>query len=815
MGSELPPVDAGGPLAAAEGIGPGSRVAGYVVLERVGRGGMAVVYRAQDDRLGRVVALKVLAPVLAEDEGFQRRFIRESRAAAMVDDPHIIPIHEAGEADGLLFMAMRFVAGGDVRSLLRRAGPLTGARVAALVSPVAAALDAAHGAGLVHRDVKPANMLLDARPGRPDHVYLSDFGLAKGALSSVGLTGTGLILGTPDYISPEQIAGARVDGRTDQYSLACAAYEMLTGEPLFVRDHPMAVIYAHASETPPCLTDRRPDLPADVDAALARALAKDPAGRYGDCREFAEALRAALGMPSYDPGLVSGDHARPVGAQPPSAPPRHYTMTVDVAGPAELEPPDTVGPTERPDADAALPAALSGVGTVTADHFAEAPGPVRGSADGPAELLHSAATDIRDSEEPAPARDRNAGKRLAFAAAAVSVVVLAAVAVLATRGGGPSREPAKRPGHGATASAISPWGTAQEVLGTGSGHAETDSVSCAAAGECAAGGYYTDGSKLQQAFIVSEHGGRWGTAIEMPGYSRLNAGEQYTGGVSLADLVKSVSCAAVGECSAAGGYTDGSGREQAFVVSEHDGRWGTAIEVPGIAALDAGAPKGGFGAETISVSCAAAGECAAGGSYSDGSGRLQAFVVSEHGGQWGTAIEVPGYGSLNTGARAAGIGFLANSVNSVSCAPAGQCAAGGFYTDGSGHQQAFVVSERGGRWGTAIEVPGTAALNSGGNAWTNSVSCAAAGQCAAGGYYTDGSGSAQAFVVSEQGGQWGTAIEVPGTAALNTGADHTNGGAQVLTMSCATVRSCGAGGSYTGLYTNNPGHWQAFVVSRP
>ena len=179
------------------GLAPGSRVAGYLLEEQVGAGGMAVVFRAVDERLGRQVALKVLAPALASDEEFRRRFIRESRAAAAVDDPHIVPVYEAGEADGVLFIAMRYVAGGDVHALLYREGPLPPDRVAAIISPVASALDAAHAAGLVHRDVKPTNMLLDARPERPDHVYLSDFGLSQGMLSSATLTGLGMFLGTP------------------------------------------------------------------------------------------------------------------------------------------------------------------------------------------------------------------------------------------------------------------------------------------------------------------------------------------------------------------------------------------------------------------------------------------------------------------------------------------------------------------------------------------------------------------------------------------------------------------------------------------
>ena len=167
----------------AAGFAAGSRVAGYRLEGQIGQGGMAVVFRAHDERLDRQVALKILAPALAADDAFRQRFIRESRAAAAVDDPHIIPVFEAGEAAGVLFIAMRYVGGGDMRTLMDREGPLSAARAAAIVSPVASALDAAHVAGLVHRDVKPANVLVDAQPGRPDHVYLSDFGLSKGAAS--------------------------------------------------------------------------------------------------------------------------------------------------------------------------------------------------------------------------------------------------------------------------------------------------------------------------------------------------------------------------------------------------------------------------------------------------------------------------------------------------------------------------------------------------------------------------------------------------------------------------------------------------------
>jgi serine/threonine protein kinase len=242
------------------GFSVGSRVGEYLLEEQIGQGGMAVVFRAQDERLHRQVALKILSPAVAADKGFRDRFIRESRSAAAADDPHIIPVFEAGDADGVLFIAMRYVPGGDAGTLVHRLGPLPIARAAAIISGVASALDAAHAAGLVHRDVKPANMLVDMRPGRPDHVYLSDFGLTKGALSSTDLTGTHRVLGTLNYCAPEQIQGRQVDARTDEYALACVAFALLSGQPPFSRDNDMAVLYAQISAPPPPLTSRRPDL---------------------------------------------------------------------------------------------------------------------------------------------------------------------------------------------------------------------------------------------------------------------------------------------------------------------------------------------------------------------------------------------------------------------------------------------------------------------------------------------------------------------------------------------------------------------------
>ena len=324
------------------GFSAASRIAGYRLEDRACAGGMAVVFRAVDERLDRQVALKVLSPELAADEEFRQRFIWESRAAAAVDDPHLIPVYEAGEADGVLFIAMRYVAGGDVRSLVQCDGPLSPARMAAIISPVASALDAAHASGVVHRDVKPANMLLDVRKGRPDHVYLADFGISRQVLSATGLTGTGQFLGTSDYCAPEQIRGMAVDGRADQYALACTAFELLSGRPPFRRHEAAAVIWAQMTERPPLLTSQRADLPHAADAVLAKALAKRPEVRYATCREFAEALRAALGLVPYDSGtplIRQADrrraevrrHARDVGIGPLAAAQNGHTATTKVA----------------------------------------------------------------------------------------------------------------------------------------------------------------------------------------------------------------------------------------------------------------------------------------------------------------------------------------------------------------------------------------------------------------------------------------------------------------------------------------------------
>jgi hypothetical protein len=343
---------------------------------------------------------------------------------------------------------------------------------------------------------------------------------------------------------------------------------------------------------------------------------------------------------------------------------------------------------------------------------------------------------------------------------------------------------------GATASAASAgtWGKAQEVGQSlsTSARAGITSVSCSSAGNCSAGANYTDKSGHSQAFVIDEVNGKWGTAEEVPGLAALNVG-------GFAQL-NSLSCGSAGNCTASGVYSPKTGTA-AFVVDEVNGRWGTAQEVPGLAALNTAKS-----AAVSSVSCSSAGNCSAGGVYDAGTVKSftdQLFVVSEVNGTWGTAQEIPGAAALNTG------GFA--GLNSLSCGSAGNCSAGGWYF-AKGDAQAFVVTQKDGTWGTAQEVPGTAALNTGGYAEAMSVSCTSAGNCSAGGWYRlpGASKPSRAFVVTEKDGTWGTAQEVPGIAALTTG-----GYAVVNSVSCSSAGNCSAGG----LYNSTPTDQRAFVVS--
>jgi hypothetical protein len=268
---------------------PGSVFAGHRIEAVAGRGGMGVVYKARQLSLDRVVALKVIAPALMADEAIRRRFLRESRVAASIDHPHVIPIYYAGEEAGVAYIAMRYVAGDDLRTLVRRSGPLEAGRAAHITGQLAAALDAAHASGLGHRDVKPANVLL----GQGEHAYLSDFGLTKHVLSEGGATKPGHWVGTLDFIAPEQIRGERVDARADVYALGCVLHYMVAGRPPFSPEGEEAKMWAHLTERPPAVSDAAPGVPQGFDDVVARALAKDPAERFQSAGDLGRAAAAA------------------------------------------------------------------------------------------------------------------------------------------------------------------------------------------------------------------------------------------------------------------------------------------------------------------------------------------------------------------------------------------------------------------------------------------------------------------------------------------------------------------------------------------
>ena len=282
----------------------GRRIAGYELGDVVGRGGMGVVYRARHVTLGRIAALKLLVPALAQDESFRDRFLRESQIAAQLDHPNVVTIYDAGEADGVLYIAMRYVDGVDLAELLRREGALPPPRALRILGQVADALDAAHALGLVHRDVKPANVLVEH-----ERCYLTDFGLTRRAASRTALTARGQFVGTVDYTPPEQIEGRELDARADVYALGCVLYEALTGAVPYGRDSDVATIYAHLRDPPPSVRGRGASLPAALDAVVARALAKRPRDRYETCRELVAAARAALGLP--DTRTEDGEERRP------------------------------------------------------------------------------------------------------------------------------------------------------------------------------------------------------------------------------------------------------------------------------------------------------------------------------------------------------------------------------------------------------------------------------------------------------------------------------------------------------------------------
>jgi serine/threonine protein kinase len=321
----------------------GTQLGGYRVATVLGRGGMGVVYLAQQLALDRRVALKIISPELSDDPEFRERFSREAQLAAAIDHRNIIPVYDAGEADGRLYISMRYVKGLDLRTVLQLEGPMEPGRALGILGAVADALDAAHGAGLVHRDVKPANVLIEDGPGpEPDRVYLTDFGLTKRVDAPRGMTRTGIFVGTPDYASPEQCAGRPLDGRTDVYSLACVLHECLSGATPFPRDSDAQVLAAHLLEPPPRLSATRPGLPSGLDDVLARGMAKDPGSRYSTCSDLVESAQAALrGEPGAGETLIAPPPATP---QMPQAPPSAGAPSPPAPGAA----PPTPGPMTVP-----------------------------------------------------------------------------------------------------------------------------------------------------------------------------------------------------------------------------------------------------------------------------------------------------------------------------------------------------------------------------------------------------------------------------------------------------------------------------------
>jgi CheY-like chemotaxis protein/predicted Ser/Thr protein kinase len=267
----------------------GTMLAGYRIEERIGRGGMGVVYRAEHLNLRRRAAIKIIAPDLAESAGFRERFTREARIAAALQHPNIVAVYDAGEVDGLLYLAMQYIEGEDLAAMLRRERRLRPYRAIDVCRQVASALDAAHAMGLIHRDVKPANVLIAGRTA-----FLTDFGLTKQLDGGAQLTRPGDVVGSIHYVAPEQIEGAQVTARTDVYSLACLLFHCLTGQVPFTRDGDVAVIYAHLSEEPPRLSALQPDLPPGLDAVMAKALDKSPDRRFPGCGDMISAARAVL-----------------------------------------------------------------------------------------------------------------------------------------------------------------------------------------------------------------------------------------------------------------------------------------------------------------------------------------------------------------------------------------------------------------------------------------------------------------------------------------------------------------------------------------
>jgi serine/threonine protein kinase len=376
-------------------LSEGDRFAGYRIEQLLGRGGMGVLYLAVEPGLERRVALKLIAPEAAADEVFARRFAEESRIAASIEHPNVVPIYAAGEEDGVPFIAMRYVSGSDLGKRVAREGCLEPALAAALIAQVGNGLDAIHAAGLVHRDVKPANVLLAGTAGE-DHAYITDFGVARNVATESGLTQTGRFVGTLDYVAPEQISGAEIDARVDVYALGCLLYKLLIGEVPFPKDGEAARLYAHLNDPPPAPSLHVPALPMALDDVVIRAMSKEPGDRYPSAGDLGRAAVAAL----------SGDR--------PTLPER----TVATGAAAIRESPSIEPPT--------VPAS-------------------RGGEPPPGQDVETAR--LPGSKPSLPSLGRSAGRRRLAVLAGVTAIVALVLAVVALGGGGDSDPPAVKGGN--------------------------------------------------------------------------------------------------------------------------------------------------------------------------------------------------------------------------------------------------------------------------------------------------------------------------------------------------------------------------------
>jgi hypothetical protein len=381
-------------------LGRGSIVGGYRIDGQISRGGMGIVYRATNVALNRIYALKVLTPELADDDRFRERFKREMRIAASLHHPNVVAIHYAGEHEGLLFFVMDFVSGSDLRDLLKDSGAIEPHRAVDLLAQFASALDAAHERGLVHRDVKPANILITVANGE-EHSYLTDFGIAKRFDTLSGLTAQGAVVGTVDYMAPEQISGGRTDARTDIYALGCVFFQMLTGRVPYERENSVAKLFAHVHEPPPPLEGQLAELYPTFGPVLKKAMAKEPADRHLSAGDFARDAAAALAGTRYTgaPTVVATGEAKPPGPEP---------------SPAEASP----TPAEAPaTATAPAPAAAATATAPAPPPRVADPGPV--STDGP--------------------------RRIRWAILAAALALVAAVAVVVVLGSSSSSAPTGDP----------------------------------------------------------------------------------------------------------------------------------------------------------------------------------------------------------------------------------------------------------------------------------------------------------------------------------------------------------------------------------